>query len=173
MLEGINEIKENRKNENILPSEQIENNKNLSKKKIIMLFSVAIASIIIIIIYLIIITSNSKKKETNIIIDETNRIILKYKPDSGVQTELFGLKYINFISSIEINGQNIYNLNNTFIFNSTDFSIVELKIKNNIDSLDQMFKNNLKLIEIDLSKMKQKILKICLKCFMNAIIWKK
>ena len=129
----------------------------------VLLIALTIGAVLLIIIALLIFSSLDKSDKSSendsTDIDITNIIKLKYKPRNVGEIQLFNSKYINLISSITVDGNNITNFTNKYIFNSTNEHNVELNIKNDIYTMEQMFKTCFDLVEIDLSEMKTKNIK--------------
>ena len=84
----VNNYDENEKKEAILPNVKVEN--DLSKRKLILLYSLTIGGMLLTIVIVFLISSHlgNSKKEYNI-------ISLKFKPNSEAETQLFNSKYIN------------------------------------------------------------------------------
>ena len=53
---------------------------------------------------------------------------------------------------MKVNGELLSNISNIYIFNSSEEQLIELHLNNDLNKMDQMFKNCLKLSYIDLSK---------------------
>ena len=165
-MESVKRLEEKSKDEIYLSS----NKKDKFKKKriIIGLLLVILLIIIICLIVLILYLKNQKKKEQ---IKENNSIYAKYEIKSGKALTFFNqnetnLKdedyYIDEIVSSENNLRYLKSLeinHSLYMPEKNGILSVEIKFKKNLNSLDNFFRNNKELIQIDIGKLEMKEVK--------------
>ena len=145
-----------------------ENNADISKNKLIILYSLTIGFVLLTIIIVFLISSNLGNSNKNPSENNNINLFLKFKPDVGAETLLFNQKLVYLISSMKIDEQKISNVTNVYIFNSTDEHIVEIQLKENLDDMSQLFKECVKLSEVDLSNVDTKNVKNMSEMFYNC-----
>jgi len=91
---------------------------------------------------------------------EINLFISKYSVDEENEVvKLFSSKFIGYISLMIIDGKKIENIVNNYNFTKKGNHTVELEFKENCESLDYLFFNCPKLIEVNINEVKVKQLK--------------
>jgi len=160
MSNSINQEEE--KSDKLLNS---ENNADISKNKLIILYSLTIGFVLLTIIIVFLISSNLGN--SNKIPSKNNNlnIFLKFIPDADTETLLFNSKIINLISSIKIDKLKVSNITNVYTFNSTNEHTVEIQLKDYLVDMSQLFKEKL-IYQIWI----QRTFIICQKCFIIVIL---
>ena len=151
MSNSINQEEE--KSEKLLNSENVG---EISKSKLIIFYSLTIGFVLLTIIIVFLISSNLGNSNKNPSKTNNLNLVLKYKPDAETETLLFNSKLINLISSMKIDDQKVINITNVYSFNSTDEHTVEIKLKDYLVDMSQLFKECLKLTEVDLTNLETK-----------------
>ena len=147
-----------------------ENGKEISKNKLIVIYSLSIGFVLLIIIIVFLISSNLGNSNKNDSKNKNLDLFLKYKPDIETETLLFNQKLVNLISTMKIDDQKVLNITNAYSFNSSNEHIVEIRLKDYLVDMSQLFKDCVKLTEVDLSNLETKNVNNIQKCFIIVIL---
>ena len=166
MSKAINDIEDEEKGKNKLVSDEDDLNKDLddgSKNKLILVYAATVGGVLLIIVIVFLISlkfGGTVSKDNTSSLLSSNLFISKYSVDEENEVvKLFSSKFIGYISLMIIDGKKIENIVNNYNFTKKGNHTVQLEFKENCESLDYLFYNCPKLIEVNINEVKVKQLK--------------
>ena len=131
---------------------RVSNKPNQKKRLIFIIIAVTIIIFIISFISIYYFFFDSDENSS----DKINEINLKYEVNNTYNNiKLFDTTVVNIMNSIEsmtINDEDIKPVVDKYKFKKTGIHNIKIKFKNNLNSLESLFKNCANLIEVDFSK---------------------
>ena len=167
MSNAINDVddKDKGKDEPLVVNDKALNDTD-SKKRILLLYGGTVGGMLLIVIiaFLIAVVLGGSKSS----------LTAKYVLDkNNLEAKLISENYLEQISSIEVDGEKINEIKESYTFNKEGPHTVIFKFKDSLDSINEMFKDAINLEEADLSSFETSNLRNMSSMFYNCKSLKK